>query len=391
MASCPTHGLRAEDHCDALDEALGRLKNAEEALAARMTSDSVRTEKTSAVETGLKPPSTPLHPAGPVEDSSAGETPKNPRIIPKHECIKTYVGGETQHCQTCDGPRPSEAKGRWVCNACGNTEDKEREVSCWKCGKGEMIYTRPTSAGFDPEHCPTCREWANRHAPLGPKIEVKSELWDAAKLKMKQLEAQIQRSGASQLEKSNMLHTHSKLCMFAGDAWESFVVRPAQRTNEAKVPEGLPAGEYPEALRMREERDHYRALALLKATVHERAINVMLADFRCPHEGCGKLVTDHVYMSRCECGETSTGSIKALLTSMQVTADRENRPDNPKSDMGQAIETAFQHAVVRVKTIEECVAIAQQAREDGIVDLRTVIARMRALCSETALPKDEKR
>lgn len=137
--------------------------------------------------------------------------------------------------------RASEAKGRWVCNACGNTEDKEREVSCWKCGKGEMIYTRPTSAEFDPEHCPTCREWANRHRPPDPKVEVKSELWDAAQLKMKQLGDEIQKSGASQLEKSNMLHTHSKLCMFAGDAWESFVVRPAQRTNEPLLTYGCVA------------------------------------------------------------------------------------------------------------------------------------------------------
>ena len=33
-------------------------------------------------------------------------------------------------------------KGKWVCNACGNTEKSEREIGCWKCGKGEMIYTR---------------------------------------------------------------------------------------------------------------------------------------------------------------------------------------------------------------------------------------------------------
>ena len=33
--------------------------------------------------------------------------------------------------------------GHYVCTNCGNTEDKEREVICWKCGKGEMVYTYP--------------------------------------------------------------------------------------------------------------------------------------------------------------------------------------------------------------------------------------------------------
>lgn len=38
--------------------------------------------------------------------------------------------------------RRSEARETWVCNACGNVEHKEREVACWECGKGEMIYER---------------------------------------------------------------------------------------------------------------------------------------------------------------------------------------------------------------------------------------------------------
>jgi hypothetical protein len=29
----------------------------------------------------------------------------------------------------------------WVCDNCGHKENKEQEVHCWKCGKGEMIYT----------------------------------------------------------------------------------------------------------------------------------------------------------------------------------------------------------------------------------------------------------
>jgi len=30
--------------------------------------------------------------------------------------------------------------GYWVCSKCGNIEFSEREVKCWKCGEGEMIY-----------------------------------------------------------------------------------------------------------------------------------------------------------------------------------------------------------------------------------------------------------
>ena len=28
----------------------------------------------------------------------------------------------------------------WICTHCGNIEYREREVICWKCGMGEMIY-----------------------------------------------------------------------------------------------------------------------------------------------------------------------------------------------------------------------------------------------------------
>jgi len=28
----------------------------------------------------------------------------------------------------------------WVCTHCGNIEYAEREVICWKCGLGEMVY-----------------------------------------------------------------------------------------------------------------------------------------------------------------------------------------------------------------------------------------------------------
>jgi hypothetical protein len=32
----------------------------------------------------------------------------------------------------------------WRCTHCGNIEYKEREVLCWKCGLGEMIYKLDT-------------------------------------------------------------------------------------------------------------------------------------------------------------------------------------------------------------------------------------------------------
>ena len=28
----------------------------------------------------------------------------------------------------------------WVCNVCGHVEYEEREVLCWDCGEGEMVY-----------------------------------------------------------------------------------------------------------------------------------------------------------------------------------------------------------------------------------------------------------
>jgi len=28
----------------------------------------------------------------------------------------------------------------WECDSCSNIERFEREIICWKCGKGEMIY-----------------------------------------------------------------------------------------------------------------------------------------------------------------------------------------------------------------------------------------------------------
>lgn len=31
-------------------------------------------------------------------------------------------------------------KGAWVCTACCNIEATEREIACWQCGKGEMVW-----------------------------------------------------------------------------------------------------------------------------------------------------------------------------------------------------------------------------------------------------------
>lgn len=34
----------------------------------------------------------------------------------------------------------------WVCFNCGHIEYKEREIMCWECGIGEMIYKGKTNA-----------------------------------------------------------------------------------------------------------------------------------------------------------------------------------------------------------------------------------------------------
>jgi len=31
-------------------------------------------------------------------------------------------------------------KGIWRCTSCDNIEAREREVRCWECGKGDMVY-----------------------------------------------------------------------------------------------------------------------------------------------------------------------------------------------------------------------------------------------------------
>lgn len=34
----------------------------------------------------------------------------------------------------------AKRKNYWKCNHCGNIEYVEREIYCWECGIGEMIY-----------------------------------------------------------------------------------------------------------------------------------------------------------------------------------------------------------------------------------------------------------
>ena len=35
---------------------------------------------------------------------------------------------------------PEASQGYWQCNNCGHIELREREILCWKCGQGEMIF-----------------------------------------------------------------------------------------------------------------------------------------------------------------------------------------------------------------------------------------------------------
>lgn len=43
-----------------------------------------------------------------------------------------------------DGTRMrTEAKyGAWICTNCGSIERSEREVYCWPCGQGQMVFFR---------------------------------------------------------------------------------------------------------------------------------------------------------------------------------------------------------------------------------------------------------
>lgn len=36
----------------------------------------------------------------------------------------------------------------WVCSNCGYTDKIEKEVKCWKCGKGEMLYQQHKAAVY---------------------------------------------------------------------------------------------------------------------------------------------------------------------------------------------------------------------------------------------------
>lgn len=53
-----------------------------------------------------------------------------------------------------DTPR-TDALPTWKCTICGCIKHKEEEVICWNCGKGEMIYQRPTT-DTPLDACPHC-------------------------------------------------------------------------------------------------------------------------------------------------------------------------------------------------------------------------------------------
>ncbi len=151
-------------------------------------------------------------------------------------CDNAYAMGKTaERKERIHGPRPNEAKSDvWTAEEIAKVQaegDRLYREFAGPCPDSPKV----PSDGFDPEHCPTCKEFADRQRPPSPPVEVKSELWDSARLKMRQLEGEIQRCSATQGEKSNMLHSHSKLCMFASDAWEMHVIRPAQRPEPARA------------------------------------------------------------------------------------------------------------------------------------------------------------
>ena len=52
---------------------------------------------------------------------------------------ENFAAWEAWQAATADSA-PKLGKGVWLCTNCDNTESKEREVCCWKCSKGEMVY-----------------------------------------------------------------------------------------------------------------------------------------------------------------------------------------------------------------------------------------------------------
>jgi FKBP-type peptidyl-prolyl cis-trans isomerase len=112
--------------------------------------------------------------------------------------------------------------------------DAMSEVRRQQRMRDRMAASGPSSgsADLDPAHCSACAAFVARNAPPGPKVDVQNELWTAANLKAQQLQREINESSATSREKSNLQHTLSKLWMFATDAWDQEVVRPAQRKSD---------------------------------------------------------------------------------------------------------------------------------------------------------------
>lgn len=42
--------------------------------------------------------------------------------------------------KTIEAIRSNPKRGLYHCTNCSNVEEAEREVICWRCGKGEMVW-----------------------------------------------------------------------------------------------------------------------------------------------------------------------------------------------------------------------------------------------------------
>lgn len=56
-------------------------------------------------------------------------------------CIGMHYGN--WHGGIYDFKSRKEIRKYWQCDSCWNIEFYEREIMCWACGKGEMIYLGP--------------------------------------------------------------------------------------------------------------------------------------------------------------------------------------------------------------------------------------------------------
>ena len=66
------------------------------------------------------------------------ELPKDERD--KDAIFLTFVWNAKHILNIIEKQRCEWLNPTWVCNVCGHVEYEEREVLCWDCGEGEMIY-----------------------------------------------------------------------------------------------------------------------------------------------------------------------------------------------------------------------------------------------------------